>query len=205
MKAVHLEMRQPSGKYKLMPTKTGRGTRALAQRGVDMAAPLMTRFAVGQNANRGAMQIRRSLDGPGARLLVKRLFAAAIMVGAGAGLGSCAGTGSEDGFSAYVADHWPHWAGGMPSDVPPRPGAPGYSQFIAHGQTGQAAMPAAPGAKAAAVTVGPVVATQPPPLPAPAAPRRQIAPVAQAAPAAPAASPGNGPSEDSSVVPSGLY
>ena len=55
---------------------------------------------------------------------------------------------SEDGFSAYVADHWPHWAGGMPGDVPPRPGAPGYDEFIAHGQADQDAAAAAgwPGA-----------------------------------------------------------
>ncbi len=48
-------------------------------------------------------------------------------------LGSCGGA-SESGVSGYVADHWPHWAGGMPADVPPRPGAPGYNEFIAHGQ-----------------------------------------------------------------------
>jgi hypothetical protein len=47
-------------------------------------------------------------------------------------------------FSGYVADHWPRWAGGMPDDVPPRPGAPGYDEFIAHGQPGNvAAKPAA--------------------------------------------------------------
>ncbi len=40
-------------------------------------------------------------------------------------------------FSGYVADHWPHWAGGMPDDVPPRPGAPGYEQFIAHKPEGK--------------------------------------------------------------------
>jgi len=37
-------------------------------------------------------------------------------------------------FSGYVADNWPTWAGGMPKDVPPRPGEPGYQEFIAHGQ-----------------------------------------------------------------------
>jgi hypothetical protein len=45
-----------------------------------------------------------------------------------------------------MADHWPHWAGGMPADAPPRPGAPGYDEFIAHGQQGaNAATPGAPG------------------------------------------------------------
>jgi hypothetical protein len=41
-------------------------------------------------------------------------------------------------FSGYVADHWPHWAGGMPDDVPPRRGTPGYNEFISHGQTNPA-------------------------------------------------------------------
>ena len=84
-------------------------------------------------------------------MVVKRSIAAAVMLGAGAMLGSCAGATSEDGFSAYVADHWPHWAGGMPSDVPPRPGAPGYKQFIAHGQADQDVLPPAGGANAPAV------------------------------------------------------
>ena len=54
-------------------------------------------------------------------------------------------------FSGYVADHWPRWAGGMPDDVPPRPGAPGYEEFIAHGQPSNvAAKPAANDANATA-------------------------------------------------------
>jgi len=64
--------------------------------------------------------------------MTKRLITAAIMLCLGPVLGSCGGA-SENGFSAYVADHWPHWAGGMPADVPPRPGDPGYAEFIAHG------------------------------------------------------------------------
>jgi len=52
----------------------------------------------------------------------------------GVTLGFAAGLASCSSFSGYVADHWPHWAGGMPADVPPRPGAPGYTDFIAHGQ-----------------------------------------------------------------------
>jgi hypothetical protein len=58
-------------------------------------------------------------------MIPKRLFKAAILLGLGLNLASCGG---------FVADHWPHWAGGMPADVPPRPGAPGYADFIAHGQ-----------------------------------------------------------------------
>jgi hypothetical protein len=48
-------------------------------------------------------------------------------------LGSCASV------SATVSDHWPTWAGGMPKDVPPRPGAPGYEEFLAHQQRQDAA------------------------------------------------------------------
>jgi hypothetical protein len=66
-------------------------------------------------------------------MILRQALTAVIVLGLGAVQGSC---GS---FSGYVADHWPHWAGGMPGDVPPRPGAPGYDEFIAHGQTEQAA------------------------------------------------------------------
>ena len=58
-------------------------------------------------------------------MIPKRLFKTAILLGLGLNLASCGG---------FVADHWPHWAGGMPADVPPRPGAPGYADFIARGQ-----------------------------------------------------------------------
>ncbi len=61
----------------------------------------------------------------------KRHIAVIILLGLGPLLGSCSG------FSGYVADSWPHWAGGLPPDVPPRPGAPGYNEFIAHGQVTQ--------------------------------------------------------------------
>jgi hypothetical protein len=75
-------------------------------------------------------------------MIVKRFITAAVVLCLGSGLGSCGGAQ----FSGYVADHWPHWAGGMPADVPPRPGAPGYDEFIAHGQSGQdAATPSAAG------------------------------------------------------------
>jgi len=52
-----------------------------------------------------------------------RFLAAATVLGLGLALGSC---------GSFVSDHWPHWAGGLPSDAPPRPGAPGYEEFIAH-------------------------------------------------------------------------
>jgi hypothetical protein len=63
-------------------------------------------------------------------MIVRRHIAVAILLSLGPLLGSCSG------FSGYVADNWPHWAGGMPADVPPRPGAPGYNEFIAHGLDG---------------------------------------------------------------------
>ena len=55
----------------------------------------------------------------------KRLITAAILLAFGLHLASC---------GSFVADHWPHWAGGLPADAPPRPGTPGYAEFIAHGQ-----------------------------------------------------------------------
>ena len=61
-------------------------------------------------------------------MIDKRLFTAAIVLGLGLSLASCGG---------FVADHWPHWAGGLPADAPPRPGTPGYADFVAHGQTNQ--------------------------------------------------------------------
>src|SRR5689334_24667738 len=70
--------------------------------------------------------ISRSLPQRSGRLMApRRLITAATLLGFGLHLASCGG---------FVADHWPHWAGGTPADVPPRPGAPGYSEFIAHGQ-----------------------------------------------------------------------
>jgi hypothetical protein len=48
-------------------------------------------------------------------------------------LGSCSSV------SSYMSDSWPTWAGGMPKDVPPRPGAPGYEEFLAHQQRQDAA------------------------------------------------------------------
>jgi len=63
--------------------------------------------------------------------MIRRVLAPTIAISLGILVGSCSS------FSGYVADHWPHWAGGEPEDVPPRPGAPGYDEFIAHGQSNQ--------------------------------------------------------------------
>jgi hypothetical protein len=121
-----------------------------------------------------------------ANMTVKRWIAVAGLIGLGPLIGSCGG-GSESGFSGYVADHWPHWAGGMPEDVPPRPGAPGYNEFIAHGQADQAA--AKPPPSAAEKPVASATTTT----------NAQPAPAVQVAPA------DNNPSEDSSAVKGGLY
>jgi hypothetical protein len=100
------------------------------------------------------------------------------LLGFGLNLAGCGG---------FVADHWPHWAGGMPADVPPRPGSPGYAEFIAHGQP----TPEPKQEPAAAVQPG------------------AAAPVSAAAapPATPvrAAAPDGDVTQDSSVVNGGLY
>ena len=125
-------------------------------------------------------------------MILKRLIAVASVLCLGTVLGSCGGA-TENGVSGYVADHWPRWAGGMPDDVPPRPGTPGYQQFIAHGETNQdAALPANGGKPAVAAKTAPQVA---PP----------VTPTFQAAPAAPAAQVDDRPSDDRSVVQGGLY
>jgi len=68
-------------------------------------------------------------------------------------------------FAASVADHWPRWAGGLPDDIPPRPGAPGYEEFIAHKGTTQDATKASATVEktgataAAAATPPPAVST----------------------------------------------
>jgi hypothetical protein len=61
-------------------------------------------------------------------MIVKRLRAVVPVLCLGLTLASCAD---------FVADHWPHFAGGEPSGLPPRPGEPGYQQFISHGQPDQ--------------------------------------------------------------------
>ncbi len=155
----------------------------------------MTRYAIGQSDKRRSMPAASGFDNPMVDLIFRRLIAAAIIVCSSLVLGSCAGA-SEDGFSAFVADHWPHWAGGMPDDVPPRPGAPGYKTFIAHGQADQNVQSAS-GANAAAVPAKPVFQSA---LPAPAAPAAPAAPVAPAVRADPQSA-----SDDSNVVRGGLY
>ncbi|HEX3503196.1 MAG TPA: hypothetical protein VHU22_07380 [Xanthobacteraceae bacterium] len=83
-------------------------------------------------------------------MTIKRLRAAGALLCLAAMLGACAP------FSGYVADHVPHWAGGLPPDAPPRPGAPGYDDFIAHGEPAQTTATPPSGAEpgAASTTTG---------------------------------------------------
>jgi hypothetical protein len=175
-----------------------------------MAAPLTSDFSIGRNGERQTMRVASEVNDARRITGRRRIAGPAIIVCFALALASCAGTSTEDGFSAYVADHWPHWAGGMPSDVPPRPGAPGYQEFIAHGQADQDQLPPPAGANAAAAPVfqtTPGVPAQPAhvavgrPAVVPAAPVPQpatSAPVAVQAAPQPAA-------DDSSVVRGGLY
>ena len=77
-----------------------------------------------------------------------RRLALTALLGVALALGGCSS------FAGFVSDTWPTWAGGMPKDVPPRPGAPGYDEFIAHQQRQDAAAggTAAPGAGAPVAT-----------------------------------------------------
>ena len=89
----------------------------------------------------------------------------------------CLALGACASFSGFVADTWPTWAGGMPKDVPPRPGAPGYAEFMAHQQQldappNTAAAPGTPGAASAAAPAtapGTTAAVSRPAAPPPAA------------------------------------
>jgi hypothetical protein len=102
-------------------------------------------------------------------MTVKRLSAVLIALCLGCTVGACSPMAS------FASDHWPHWAGGLPQGVPPRPGAPGYDEYIAHQQAN----------------------------PAPAKPATAASPpVAQAASTAPAAEP---PADDAAAVAGGLY
>jgi len=153
-------------------------------------------------------------------MIVKRLVAAGIVLWLGAALGACSP------FAGYVADNWPHWAGGLPPDAPPRPGAPGYDEFIAHGEPAQnttaPAADAATGTTTGATPSAAPVAASPPPGKAQSrktpsgkngkvqigrvqsAPAQSTAAQEREAPA-PAEPVENPPAEDTSVVKGGLY
>ena len=96
--------------------------------------------------------------------MTRRRLTVPILLGVFLTLGGCSS------FAGFVADTWPTWAGGMPKDVPPRPGAPGYEEFIAHQQrqdaaAGGAVAPAQTGAPGTTGTT-PSAAAPPPSNPA---------------------------------------
>ena len=145
-------------------------------------------------------------------MILKRYIAVAILFGLGPALGSCGGA-SSGGFTSYVADHWPRWAGGMPDDVPPRPGAPGYDEFISHDGADQDATRsvAGPGTRAPEFVATGTSATGKKaagkPIVQPASAQQvlpaQVSPPQVRPPQVPP--PEAQPSEDSSVVKGGLY
>jgi hypothetical protein len=128
--------------------------------------------------------------------MIKRFLTPIVVLGLGLLLGSC-GT-----VSGVVADHWPHWAGGMPDDVPPRAGAPGYEEFIAH-------RPAATGTDAA--TGKDATGQMPAVQPVNAQPASAVAPTFQERPqersqqAPQETAHDNGPANDPTVAQGGLY
>jgi hypothetical protein len=89
-------------------------------------------------------------------MMVKRLSVALMGLGLGLLLGSC---GPVAGFTS---DHWPHWAGGLPAGVPPRPGAPRYDDYVAQRQAEtEPAKPAAANATTSAPAAAAPAAAEP--------------------------------------------
>ena len=89
-------------------------------------------------------------------MMVKRLYVAMMGLGLGLSLGSCAPV------AGFTADHWPHWAGGLPAGTPPRPGTPGYDEYVAHRRAEtEPPKPAAASAVASAPAAPAPVATEP--------------------------------------------
>jgi hypothetical protein len=123
--------------------------------------------------------------------VIKRFSALAAALLLSLGLAACSS------FSNTVSDAWPTWAGGMPKDVPPRVGTPGYEEFIAHQQsraaTPTASAEATPATAGSAAAPPPTGSAPPPPGPLPAAANAY-------APAPPIGRP-----DDQAVAQGGLY
>jgi len=127
--------------------------------------------------------------------LIRRRLALAALLGVSLALGGCST------FSGFVSDTWPTWAGGEPKDVPPRPGAPGYEEFISHQQrqdpaAGSAAPGAAPGAAAVAPGAAPATTATVQPM---TASRPATTPNTRSLP------PAYAPADDKSATKGGLY
>jgi hypothetical protein len=129
----------------------GRPHHSLAMKAIHLGAESYDRPRAGEK-----QYPRHSTRNPMADMIRKRLVVAAFAFVIGLMLGSCSP------FSGFVSDHWPHFAGGEPDGVPPRPGEPGYAQFIAHGQPGAAAnSTAGNGQPVAAGASSPVIEQRP--------------------------------------------
>ena len=128
--------------------------------------------------------------------LIRRRSALAALLGVTLALGGCST------FAGVVSDAWPTWAGGMPKDVPPRPGAPGYEEFIAHQQRQDAAAGGAP-APGAAVEPGAAVAGAPGAAPATTGTVQPMTP--SRPPNARPLPPAYAPADDRGATKSGLY
>jgi hypothetical protein len=151
----------------------------------------------------------RSTPDQASRMTARQFVAAAVALCFGLALGACSP------FAGYVSDSWPHWAGGEPSGLPPRPGTPGYAEFIAHGQQVQNPQPAPTDPQSPAANETTQVVTQ---KPAATVQRTSIfggpqvpaqRPNAQLPPAPNGPTP-NGPAssgtnDDASVISGGLY
>ena len=124
---------------------------------------------VGKFGAWGAPRCERIGDGNLTTVLTRRLLAATAVLGTCLALGGCSSV------AGFVSDSVPTWAGGMPKDVPPRPGAPGYEEFIAHQQRQDtAAAPAGTPPQAGPTTAPSTTGTTPrtaSAVPNPAAPR----------------------------------
>lgn len=107
--------------------------------GEPQALQVGTSRSLQANSSRSSDALLRCDNRTGVRLLKPVLLIVCSLC-----LGACSSV------SSYVSDSWPTWAGGMPKDVPPRPGAPGYEEFLAHQQRQDAA--ASPSADANAPT-----------------------------------------------------
>jgi hypothetical protein len=147
--------------------------------------------------------VMRFSSRPKARLssgmIAKQCCGAVIVLCLGSALGACSP------FSGYVADNWPHWAGGEPTGLPPRPGSPGYAEYIAHGQPVQNPEPVGGAASAPAIETTQTVS----PAPVGTVQRTSIFGGPSVAPPRPnVQSPppqAGGASDDASVVQGGLY
>ncbi|MBI3702331.1 MAG: hypothetical protein HY244_00415 [Rhizobiales bacterium] len=61
-------------------------------------------------------------------MMARKPLLTSLVIGASLLLGGCGSVNSW--LAANMADRVPQWAGGMPAEAPPRPGAPGYDDYV---------------------------------------------------------------------------